>query len=182
MALAGSVRTGSYNLQLRDLAAKKLEERGCQVEGFDFREKPLPLFSEDIEAEGYPDHVLALKQAVNKADGIVLVCPEYNSSITPMMKNLIDWTSRAKHGEKNEWRRKPVLLMSASPGVYGGVRGLYPVRGAMVEVQALVLSEQACISTAHKAFDDSGDLADERTRGFFESALDRLVQVVGQMS
>jgi NAD(P)H-dependent FMN reductase len=180
-AVAGSERMKSYNGQLRDLAAKRLTEMGCEVTGFDFGVNPLPLMSENLEAEGYPPNVLAFKRAVAEADGILLVCPEYNSSITPLTKNFIDWASRGKHGEKNEWRGKPVLLMSASPGMYGGVRGLYPVRGVMVEVQALVLSEQACISAVHKAFDETGEIIDERTRGFFEASLARLLDVTAKL-
>lgn len=181
LLLAGSVREGSFNEKLRDAAMAHLREMGVEADAFDFRANPLPLFNQDLESDGYPQEVLNLKKAIQDADGVVLVCPEYNASLTPMMKNLIDWASREKHDEKNVWKKKPILLMSASPGIYGGVRGLYTVRHTMIEVQALVLSEQVAVGGIMNAFDDNGKLKDDRTRGFFEAALTRLVDVVGKL-
>ena len=159
----------------------QLREMGVEAQAFDSHANPLPLFNQDLENDGYPQEVLNLKKAVQDADGVILVCPEYNASITPMMKNSIDWASRERHGEKNVWSKKPVLLMSASPGIYGGVRGLYTVRHTMIAVQALVLSEQVAVGGAMSAFDDDGKLKDERTRGFMQNALDCLVDVVGKL-
>lgn len=174
LGIAGSARSGSYNSELLAYALKQLKADGAVTETFSFREHPQPLYDADLEKEeGLPDSVLQMRAAILAADGIVIASPEYNSSITPLLKNAIDWGSRMDEESKqgNVWKGKPVLLIGASPGGLGGVRALRVVREVLVELQAHVLPQQVAVAQAHQMFNDDGELANERTRGFLYGAL-----------
>ncbi|MFP6675060.1 MAG: NAD(P)H-dependent oxidoreductase, partial [Pirellulaceae bacterium] len=100
LAFAGSARKDSFNAKLVRIAASGARAAGTEVTILDLREFPLPLFDQDLEAEnGTPDNATKLKRAFMEHDGLLLACPEYNSSITPVLKNTIDWVSRAEEGE-----------------------------------------------------------------------------------
>jgi chromate reductase, NAD(P)H dehydrogenase (quinone) len=99
IAFAGSAREGSFNKKLVKLAARGASSEGLEVTYLDFRELPLPLFDEDLEArEGLPENVWKLKSLLKDHQGFLIACPEYNSSITPLLKNAIDWASRPDGG------------------------------------------------------------------------------------
>ena len=100
LAVAGSTRSDSYNKRLVRVAAAGAREAGAEVEVVDLREFPLPLFDEDLEKEhGMPPAGQRLKQLFRESDGFLIASPEYNSSITAVLKNAIDWVSRAAPGE-----------------------------------------------------------------------------------
>jgi NAD(P)H-dependent FMN reductase len=153
---------------------------GHDFEIFYFDDFPLPLFDSDEEAKtGIPENVHRLKQAVREADAIILASPEYNGSITPLLKNAIDWVSRtsARLQVTDEWKGKPVGLCSCSPGAMAGLRGLYHVRDIMVECGGLVISEQVSVGKAFEAFNEDGNLVDERTSGFLKAMISKLLEV-----
>lgn len=160
----------------------------CRAEGadtslFDFRAQPLPLFDQDMEAEsGFPDSVKALKAAVAGADAILLASPEYNSSFTPMTKNLIDWVSRTTHGDSNQWQGKVAGIISASPGAFGGMRSVLAIRPVLVDVGCLVVSQTASVGRAFEAFLENGDLKDERTARMMAAMASSLVRTAGAMA
>jgi NAD(P)H-dependent FMN reductase len=150
------------------------------VETFDLKTHPLPLFDQDLEAqEGMPRNAQVLREKILLADAVLLACPEYNASVTPLLKNALDWASRtdAASGTGNAWQGKVVGLISASPGPVGGIRGLYVVRQSLLNVNALVISEQAGVGSAFQAFDDEGNLKDERSSGFLDTVIQRLIAV-----
>ncbi|MEG3436242.1 NAD(P)H-dependent oxidoreductase [Pannus brasiliensis CCIBt3594] len=163
IAFAGSAREGSFNKKLVKLAARGASSEGLEVTYLDFRELPLPLFDEDLESrEGLPENVLKLKSLLKEHQGFLISCPEYNSSITPLLKNAIDWASRPAPDEPGLacFRDKVAALTAASPGGLGGLRGLVHVRAILENIGVFVIPDQKAIPGAHEAFDEKGDLKD----------------------
>ncbi len=127
LAFAGSARKDSFNKKLVKIAAQGARTAGAEVTYLDFRNLPLPLYDEDLEeAEGLPENALKLKALMKAHQGFLMACPEYNSSITPLLKNAIDWASRPESGEPPLacFKKKVAVLMSASPGGLGGFAGI----------------------------------------------------------
>jgi chromate reductase, NAD(P)H dehydrogenase (quinone) len=164
LAFAGSARKDSFNKKLVKIAAEGAKAAGAEVTYLDFRDLPLPLFDEDLEAaEGLPENALKLKAMMKAHQGFLIACPEYNSSITPLLKNAIDWASRPEPHEPSLvcFKDKVTVLMSASPGGFGGLRGLVHVRSILSNIGVLVLPDQKVIGSAYQAFDENGNLKDE---------------------
>jgi chromate reductase, NAD(P)H dehydrogenase (quinone) len=164
LAFAGSARRDSFNKKLVKIAAEGARTAGAAVTYLDFRDLPLPLYDEDLEeAEGLPENALKLKTLMKAHQGFLIACPEYNSSITPLLKNAIDWASRPEPGEPSLvcFKEKVAVLMSASPGGLGGLRGLVHVRSILSNIGVLVLPDQKAIGSAYQAFDEKGNLQDE---------------------
>ena len=165
LAFAGSARKQSYNKALLQIAVEGAQAAGAEVQVMDLAEYPMPLFNQDLEAEtGIDPKAKEVKEMMKAADGFILACPEYNGSITPLLKNTIDWASRAEDGEAPlaAYRGKTALLLSASPGGFGGMRGLNPVRTILSGIGVMVLPDQMAIPQAYQAFDEEGKLVDEK--------------------
>jgi NAD(P)H-dependent FMN reductase len=164
LALAGSARKDSFNKKLVKIAAEGAKAAGAEVTYLDFRDLPLPLYDGDLEeAEGLPENALELKAMMKVHQGFLIACPEYNSSITPLLKNAIDWASRPEPDEPSLvcFKEKVAVLMSASPGGLGGLRGLVHVRSILSNIGVLVLPDQKAIGNAYQAFDENNNLQDE---------------------
>ena len=164
LAFAGSARQGSYNKKLLKVAVEGAKAAGAEVTYLDFHDLPLPLYDEDLEeAEGLPENALKLKALMKAHQGFLIACPEYNSSITPLLKNAIDWASRSEPDEPSLvcFKEKVAVLMSASPGGLGGLRGLSHVRSILSSIGVVVLPEQRAIGSAYQAFDENDNLKDE---------------------
>ena len=165
LAFAGSTRRESFNKKLVQIAAAGAREAGADVTDIDLRDYRLPVFDQDHESEqGKPDHAKALKQMMIDHDAFLIAAPEYNSSITGVLKNSIDWVSRPDDGEAAPlvaFRGKVVTLMSASPGALGGLRGLVHLRSILGNLGCIVLPIQAAVPKAHEAFKDDGTLVDD---------------------
>ncbi|MBW4549795.1 MAG: NAD(P)H-dependent oxidoreductase [Aphanocapsa sp. GSE-SYN-MK-11-07L] len=164
LAFAGSARQDSFNKKLVEIAAEGAKAAGAEVTYLDFRELPLPLYDQDLEAaEGLPANARQLKALMKAHQGFLIACPEYNSSITPLLKNAIDWASRPEPGEPSLvcFKEKVAALMSASPGGLGGLRGLVHVRSILSSIGVLVLPDQKAIGNAGQAFDQNGNLSDQ---------------------
>jgi NAD(P)H-dependent FMN reductase len=171
LAFAGSARRDSFNKKLVAIAAHGARQAGADVTLIDLADFELPLFNQDLEAEkGLPAAVVALKQLFVEHQGLLVSCPEYNSSITPLLKNTIDWVSRQAPGEGPlaAYKGKVATLMSASPGVLGGLRGLAHVRSILGNIGVVVLPEQIAVPTAHQAIQADGRLKDEKMQGSVE--------------
>jgi chromate reductase len=163
LAFAGSTRTGSFNRQLLELAARGVREAGAEVTLVDLRDYELPLMNQDLETErGLPEAATRLKQLFIEHDGLLIASPEYNSSITPLLKNTIDWVSRPVPGEPalRAFTGKVAAIIAASPGALGGLRGLVHLRSILGNISVLVLPEQLAIVQAHAAFNADGTLKD----------------------
>ncbi len=176
LAFAGSTRKESFNVRLIHIAAEGARSAGADVTVLDLNDYPLPLFDQDLEQEqGMPENAAKVKQLFLDHDGLLIASPEYNSSITPLLKNTIDWVSRPAEGESPlaAYRGKVAALMAASPGGLGGLRGLVHVRSILSSIGVIVLPDQIAVSRAFEAFDDEGQLKDNkqqvRVQGLGES-------------
>lgn len=177
LAFSGSSRSGSFNTRLVQAAASLATAQGAEVEMLDLRSLELPLYDADLEAaEGLPAGVVALKEKMGAAGGFLIGCPEYNGSITPALKNAIDWASRRAEGEAPlaAFDGKVAGLLAASPGGLGGIRGLTHVRTILAGIGVWVAPSTVSLPAAHEAFDDTGAVANERARA-------RLEKLVGEL-
>jgi chromate reductase, NAD(P)H dehydrogenase (quinone) len=162
LAFAGSSRKGSVNQALIDAVIPAANEAGAEVTKLDLRGLELPIYDGDLEdAEGLPKGCIELKETMKAHDGLLISCPEYNSSITPLLKNAVDWASRPHEGEKplECFRGKTAGLVSASPGALGGLRGLVVVRMLLGNIGVHLLPAQAAVSKAE--VDDAGNLVNQ---------------------
>jgi chromate reductase, NAD(P)H dehydrogenase (quinone) len=164
IAFAGSAREQSWNRKLAAAAADMAQRAGAEVTRLELADYPLPIMDEDLESsEGLPDHAKALKDLFKAHHGFLIACPEYNSSITPLLKNVIDWVSRPREGEGplECFRGKVCGLLAASPGALGGLRGLVTVRSILGNIGVHVVPTQFALAQANEAFNADGSLADE---------------------
>lgn len=187
LAFAGSARADSFNKKLVKIAVEGAKAAGADVTYLDFRDLPLPLYDQDLEArEGLPDNVLKLKAMMKAHQGFLISCPEYNSSITPLLKNAIDWASRPEPGEPplslTCFKGKVAALMAASPGGLGGLRGLVHVRSILGNIGVLVIPDQKAISGAGQAFDEQGNLKDESQQAAIHDIAQKLTTVVAKLN
>jgi chromate reductase len=163
LALAGSTREASFNKKLVRIAAAGARAAGADVTMLDLRDLPLPLFDEDLETrDGLPANARKLKDLMLAHQGFLISSPEYNSSISAVLKNAIDWASRPVPGEAPLacFTGKTAALMSASPGALGGLRGLVHVRSILGNINVLVMPDQVAVIAAHTAFTDDARLKD----------------------
>ena len=185
LAFAGSSRRDSFNKKLVKIAAEGARLAGAEVTYVDFKDLPMPLFDEDLEAEaGIPENVKTFKALMKAHQGLLIACPEYNSSITPLLKNAIDWATRPEPGEPGLicFRDKVAVIMSTSPGALGGLRGLVHVRAILGNIGVLVLPNQKGIAKAHEAFDENGQLKDEQQQQEIHQLGNKLATVVAKLS
>ena len=167
LALAGSLRVASFNRKLVRIAADGARAAGAVVTEIDLREIPLPLYDGDMEREqGLPPNAKLFKRILLEHQGMLISSPEYNTAMTAVLKNALDWASRPEPGEPPHvaFRGKIGGLMSASPGQFGGVRSLAMLRGILSYLGVIVVPTQLAIARANDAFDEHGVLRDERQR------------------
>lgn len=171
LAFAGSLREASYNKKLVHIAAAGARAAGAEVTLVDLRDYPAPIYDGDLESRvGLPETVIRFKELMLTHQGLLISAPEYNSSITAVLKNTIDWASRPGEGETplKCFDGKVAALMSASPGALGGLRGLTHVRAILGSIRVLVLPDQVAVSSAHEAFQENGSLKDGRRQASVE--------------
>lgn len=181
LAFAGSVRKESFNKKVLNTAAAAAREAGAEVTVIDLKDYPLPLFDQDLEAEkGAPENSLKLKKLFKEHSALLIASPEYNSSITPLLKNTIDWVSRQTGDEKSLecFAGKTAAILSASPGGLGGLRGLVHLRAILGNIQVLVIPEQTAVSQASQAFDERGELKDSKVRASVAGVGAALVRIL----
>jgi NAD(P)H-dependent FMN reductase len=145
----------------------------------------MPLFNEDLEAEsGLPQSVLQFRDLLKSHQGFLIACPEYNGSITPLLKNAIDWASRPAPGEPGLicFKGKVAALLATSPGGLGGIRGLVHVRAILEGIGTLVIPQQKGIPHAHQAFDEQGALTDEKQAAAVRDIAQVLVDVTRKLN
>ena len=177
--LSGSARDGSLNKRLARLGADIAHRTGSAATFADLGDYPLPLYDGDLETrDGVPDNALKLKSLMDAHQGIFIASPEYNASFSPLLKNTLDWISRIKDdaGVAGQvYRTRVFALGSASPGAFGGLRGLLQIRQVLeIGLGALVLPDQVIIPNAGKAFDANGQLSDKATADRLEAVVQRL--------
>ncbi|PIV89398.1 MAG: hypothetical protein COW48_00555 [Hydrogenophilales bacterium CG17_big_fil_post_rev_8_21_14_2_50_63_12] len=185
LIFAGSTRRESFNRRLAQVAARQVAATGAQATLLELADTPLPLYDGDLEASsGPPDNALKLKKIFIAHDAFILVSPEYNSSIPPLLKNTIDWVSRPlpEQGGYVPFSGKPAALLSASPGNLGGLRGLRHLREVLTELQMIVLPKQVSLPAANNAFDSEGQLTDAATHRRLADLVEELLGMAGRLA
>jgi chromate reductase, NAD(P)H dehydrogenase (quinone) len=184
LAFAGSTRTASFNKNLVKVSAEGARMAGATVNFLDLRDLPLPLFDEDLEErEGLPENAKKLKALFIDHHGFLIASPEYNSSITAVLKNAIDWASRPAPGEAPLacFDGKVASIMSASPGALGGLRGLVHLRSLLGNIRVIVMPGQIAVPKAHEAFDANGSIVDPNQRASVEKLGENLAHILQKL-
>lgn len=175
IALSGSLKKSSWNQMLAVQAANIAEELGADVVAVSLNDYPLPLFNEDIESEDNAA-VNDLRAIFADADALIIASPEYNGSLTPALKNAIDWVSRpnADRGYQPKYGSQKAAILSTSPGGLGGIRGLSHLREILTNLGTLVIPSQLAVPVSYEAFNEAGELVNAATT-------DRLRSIVSQL-
>lgn len=164
LAFGGSLRAASFNQHAAALAAAGARAAGAEVTLIALRDFPLPVFDQDLEAaSGMPDHARKLKDLFLAHDGLIIASPEYNSAFSGALKNAIDWVSRATDSNEAPLAAlsgKRAAILAASPGGYGGSRGLAHLRPVLENIGITVLEPQVTIPKAHEIIGPDGSFAD----------------------
>lgn len=185
LAFAGSTRVESLNKKLVRVAAEAARKAGAEVTYIDLKDYPMPLYDGDLEKnEGIPENAKKFRELMKSHRGLLISSPEYNSSISGVLKNAIDWASRPVKGEPELscFIDKVACLMSASPGALGGLRGLVTLRSILGNIKVIVLPNQVAVPKANDAFDEEGKLQDEKRQEAIEKLAETLVDVVGKLN
>lgn len=170
LGFAGSLRKGSYNKALLRAAATLMPD-GSKLEIFDL--EGIPPFNQDYEKRP-PEKVKEFKAKIRAADALLIATPEYNYSMSGILKNAIDWASRP-YGD-NAFEDKPVAIMSASIGMLGGARAQYHLRQIFVTLDMHALNwPEVMVPYASDKFDENGNLTDEETKKRIAELLESLV-------
>ncbi|MFI8104603.1 NADPH-dependent FMN reductase [Streptomyces sp. NPDC086023] len=170
LVFGASLRAGSLNTRLAALVARLAAEAGAAVDLARLADFPMPVYDGDIEAEtGLPEGALALRERIASCDAFVISSPEYNASVPGVLKNAVDWVSRVR---PQPFKDKHALLVSASPSMVGGNRGLWALRVPLEHLGCRVYPDMFSLAKAHEGFTGTGDLADGALQG-------RLADTVG---
>jgi chromate reductase len=187
LVFAGSIRTGSFNARLAALAAKELALTGADVARISLEDYPLPLYNADDETEsGAPSNARNLKRLMMEHHGVFIASPEYNASVTPILKNTIDWISRVR--ERGEpplaaFKNRIFALGGASDSPYGALRSLMALRQVLeLGCGALVIPEQVTLFRASDAFDEMDNLKEERASASLKRVVARLADAAREMA
>jgi len=187
LVIPGSLRTGSHNARLAALVAKELTLADADVSRISLEDYALPLFDADLAAaSGPPAAAAALKRMIMAHRGVFISSPEYSASVTPLIKNTIDWVSRVRDGGEPTYaafKDRVFAIGSAAAGSGGGLRSLMALRQILeLGCGALVIPEQIAVPRAEGAFDDMDNLKDESLAGSVKALARRLVEVASALS
>ena len=180
LAFAGSTRINSYNKLLVRNAVHIAEQQGATVTLLDLRDYPMPLYDGDLETNsGIPACALELRNLMKENHGILLSCPEYNSAISAVLKNTIDWISRPLPGDPPlvAFSGKTAALLAASPGALGGIRTLASVRSILANLGMIVIPKQYAHGNAKDSFDPDGNLISESAQNRVSAVVEQLMQI-----
>jgi NAD(P)H-dependent FMN reductase len=174
LALSGSLRRGSLNRRLVEAAAAAARTAGTEVEVFGLGDFPMPVYDQDLQdRDGFPGGAARLKERLDAAHGFVIASPEYNFSLPGGLKNAIDWLSRYR---PQPFGGKSGLLLSASPSLVGGNRGLWALRVPLEALGAPIFPEMFSLAEAQKQFADDGRLSEPRLQERLEALVARFVR------
>lgn len=185
LVIPGSARKDSVNKKLARVAAAAVKMAGGEATFLDLHELPLPLYDGDLESEqGLPENAKKLKKLMNEHHGLLFVSPEYNSSIPPVLKNLIDWASRKDDPSEEDlvcFKGKVALLMGASPSFMGGMRALVHLRSILGNINVLVLPDQKTLPNAYDAFNPDGSLKEAKHQESIARMAEKFVKTIQKL-
>ena len=176
---AGSTREGSYNKKIARLAQHIATSNGIEGVFVDLKDYPMPLYNGDLEAEqGPPQKAAEFKALLSEYQGVFIASPEYNSSVTPLLKNTIDWVTRVRaKGETGleVYKTRVFAISGASPGYYGAMRSLLTLRQILViGTGAMVIPQQLALPRAGDAFEEDGSLKDKAQQTLVKDVVEKL--------
>jgi chromate reductase, NAD(P)H dehydrogenase (quinone) len=158
LVIPGSLRTGSLNAKLAAVAAHQFAQFGAEATKLSLADFPLPIYDGDLQTKsGVPKHAVDLKRLIGAHHGVLVVTPEYNASVPPLLKNAIDWVSRVQdvHERRGQvFRDRAFAIAAASGNRLGGARALSALRLILSACQALVIPNQLALAYANEAYDD----------------------------
>lgn len=176
LVLGASLSSRSLNNRLAGLAADVIERKGGVADRATVADFEAPFYDADLEREsGQPLGARALCERLKQADAVVIASPEYNASMPGVLKNLIDWVSRFR---PQPFNGRQALLLSASPSMVGGNRGLWSLRIPLEHLGMRVYPDMFSLAQAHEAFDADGALVNETLRKRFEGTIDCFMELV----
>lgn len=176
LVFEASLRQHSLNDRLASLAGRVVEEKGGVADRAHMADFECPSYDQDVEKEdGFPLPAQRFRERLESADGFIIASPEYNASMPGVLKNAIDWASRFRPQPLNG---RQGLLLSASPSMVGGNRGLWALRMPLEHLGARMYPDMFSLAQAHQAFDASGQLADETLRKRFETTIGCFMDLV----
>jgi NAD(P)H-dependent FMN reductase len=180
LAFAASLRLGSWNRKLLACAVRATRDRGIEVDVAEFADFDVPLYNADEQnASGIPAGAVEFGRRISAADGLVLASPEYNYSLPGTLKNLIDWVSRIR---PVPLRGKHAVLLAASNGQFGGIRGLWQLRIPLEGLGMIVCPDMFALAWAAKAFTEEGELADPATAERLSKLLEGYLDMAARLS
>ena len=180
LAFSGSSRRESLNKKFLAIAVQEVKAVGGDVTLIDLGDYELPLYNGDLEdASGLPANAQKLVDLIKGHTGLLIASPEYNSSITALLKNTIDWCSRS---DDDPFTGKVVAVVSASPGAYGGNRSLKTTQQILLHLGCHIVPAMASLPSAHKAFGPAGELTDPRALKGVQELAKALVATAGKLA
>jgi chromate reductase, NAD(P)H dehydrogenase (quinone) len=185
LVIPGSLRTGSHNAKLAMAAAYEFALAGVEVTRISLGDFPLPIYDGDLHAKtGLPKNAVNLKRMMGAHHGVLIVTPEYNSSIPALVKNTIDWITRVQDAHESRgqvFREKPFAIAAASEGRLGGTRALAALRLILSACHATVVPNQLALSFADQAYDDMDRLKKEADIEALKALVTQLIEVSQRM-
>ncbi len=176
LVFGASLREGSMNDRLASLAATVAEEKGASVERAAMVDFECPAYDLDVElSKGLPAGAQALHDKLAATDGFMIASPEYNASMSGVLKNTIDWVSRFR---PQPFNGKQAFVMAASPSMTGGKIGLWALRQPLEHLGARVYPDMFALAQAHHAFDSSGRIVDSKLQSWFETTIECFIDLV----
>jgi len=187
LVFAGSIRTGSFNARLAAIAAKEIALAGAEVTLISLADYPMPLYDGDLEAaSGPPENAIKLKRMMMTHPGVFIASPEYNASVTPLLKNTLDWISRVREGKEPPlaaYKNRVFALGGASNGQYGAMRSLLALRQVLeIGCGALAIPDQIAVARAADAYDEMGLFKDEQNTQRLRNVVHRLIDMARQFA
>jgi chromate reductase, NAD(P)H dehydrogenase (quinone) len=181
LVIPGSLRSGSHNAKLAMAAAHEFALAGADVTRISLADYPLPIYDGDLQAKsGVPKNAVNLKRMIGSHHGVLMVTPEYNSSVPALVKNTIDWITRVQdpHESRGQvFREKPFAIAAASEGRLGGTRALAALRLILSACHAIVVPNQLALSFADQAYDDMDRLKKEADIEAMKALVRQLIDI-----
>ncbi len=184
LVFAGSTRSGALSAKLAALAAKELALADAEVTHISLADYPLPFYDGDLEDDrGIPENASKLARLIAANQGVFIATPEYNNSLPPLLKNAIDWVSRHRHTGTLAYRHKVYAVGSTSDGAFGGARALPDLRRVLTAgLGGIMVPEKIEIPRAQDAFDEAGELIDERRAKLMKTVCRSLVDLASRLA
>ncbi len=182
LVFAGSLREKSYNKRVLKVAIEGARQAGAEVTYIDLKDYPLPLYNADLQdAQGFPPLASALQRLLLAHEGLLIASPEYNASLPAVLKNAIDWASRANGNVKlgECFKGKVAAIMTASPGAFGGIRCLAHLRDVLTILLVNTLPSEIAVAKVGGIFDgDSNEITDDNVRVILEDLGESLANML----